>query len=375
MPTLDLLDRSAHPDGWHDVRSPGGYEWWYFDAEDRASDTQLVAIFMQGFIFHPGYIRAYERFRKRPTRYTPPQARDFPCAYLCLYRGGRILHQFFTQYRPEQFDALRERPSHVTIGPNTLRHDSAGYAVELTGAPWRLTARGPITQVDRTLSASLQFAPLVRHAPIERTFLSKEMTGAEHHWTIAAPYCAVRGTIRVTGPNEEVIDFKGHGYHDHNHGTAPIGAGLQRWTWGRAVFDSHDARDRRVVTFHYAEPRDGSRKPEIHVVELDATGEPRERVNLRAEADWSLSCAPAMMLRYPKSIRFVDASTGELVLGLSEPRVIDPSPFYLRLTFAAQSQGRSSSAFCELAYPHRLRWPVLGRMIEMSFDKRALRNI
>jgi carotenoid 1,2-hydratase len=372
MPTLDLLDHTAHPDGWHNVRSPGGYEWWYFDAEDPTTDTQLVAILMEGFIFHPGYIRAYERFRKRPTRHRPPVASDFPCAYLCVYRHGKILSQFFTQYRPEQFAAAKDRPAHVTIGPNTLRTDTTGHALELTGTPWTLTARGPVTHTDRTLSASLHFAPVAKHAPIERTFLSREMTGADHHWTIAAPHCDVRGTIRLTGGDAETIEFTGRGYHDHNYGTAPIGDGLQRWTWGRAAFEGTNG-NRRVVTFHYAEPRDVSREPEIHVVELDASGEPRERKSLRVEADWSLTCKPAMMLRYPKSLRFVDLATGENVLDLTEPRVLDPSPFYMRLTYAGRAQGSTSTAFCELAYPHRLRWPILGRMIEMSFDKRPTR--
>ena len=64
--------RQPFADGWHAVAAPGGYEWWYFDAEDPATDTQLVAIFMEGFVFHPGYIRAYELYRRRPTRVAPP---------------------------------------------------------------------------------------------------------------------------------------------------------------------------------------------------------------------------------------------------------------------------------------------------------------
>ena len=41
----------------------------------------------------------------------------------------------------------------------------------------------------------------------------------------------------------------------------------------------------------------------------------------------------------------------------------------MRLIYAADHGG---TAFCEIAYPHRLRWPVLGRMIEMSIDKRGI---
>jgi len=56
-------------------------------------------------------------------------------------------------------------------------------------------------------------------------------------------------------------------------------------------------------------------------------------------------------------------------LELSNPRLIDSSPFYLRMIFDASCRGRPAQAFCEVAYPHRLRWPILGRMIEMSVGK------
>lgn len=357
MPSLDLFDSSAHPDGWHDVRAPGGYEWWYFDAEEAATDTQVVAIFMQGFIFHPGYLRAFGKYLRRPTRTSPPMPGDYPSVYLCVYRGGRVAHQFFTEFRADQFAAQRDDVD-VAIGPNRLRREGGDYVLSLSGTPWTLTSRGPRTHVDRSLSAELRFTPTIDHPPIERPFLSREMTGAVHNWTIAAPRCAVRGMIRV---DADTIPFAGHGYHDHNYGTVPIGDGIRRWTWGRAMFDGG-----RVMTFHHAEPRDAGRSPETHLVQVDARGvaeHPSREVMLGP----SLTCKPAMMLRYPASIDFGGA------LRLTEPRVVDPTPFYLRLQYEAESFGERSTAFCEIAYPHRVRWPILGRMIEMSFDKRPLK--
>jgi hypothetical protein len=49
--------------------------------------------------------------------------------------------------------------------------------------------------------------------------------------------------------------------------------------------------------------------------------------------------------------------------------VIDPTPFYLRLAYDARAGRETCTALCEIAYPHRLRWPLLGRLIEMSFDR------
>jgi len=78
MPKISLYRTDvADPDASHDVRAPGGYEWWYFDAEDTANDRQIVAIFLNGFIFHPGYLRAYRRYMNRPTRFAPPLPQDY----------------------------------------------------------------------------------------------------------------------------------------------------------------------------------------------------------------------------------------------------------------------------------------------------------
>ena len=360
---VSLYHTALHPDAWHEVRAPGGYEWWYFDAEDPQTDTQIVAIFLEGFIFHPGYLRRHDRFRRRPTRHAPVRPGDYPCAYFVVYRNGRILHQFMTQYRPEQFKASRERPE-VAIGPNTMRMNERGaYELSLRGTPWKLTARGPKTLAGQTLEASLVFSPTIDRAPIERIFLSRAMTGAEHHWVIARPMCRVEGTIHLRDAASaiETIRFTGDGYHDHNYGPGPIGPGLRRWIWGRAMIDG------QVITFHHAAPRDPSLPAESHLIRADESGvEELDVSRERITVDWRKRTA--LLLRYPRALAFGNA------LRLSRPRVVDSAPFYMRLTYQAESHGKRGTAFCEVAYPHRLRWPILGRMIEMSIDKSALRN-
>src|SRR5262249_45559920 len=158
---------------------------------------------------------------------------------LCVYRGGKVLHQFFTEYRLEQFRATSDGQS-VEIGPNTLQsvqspgvaasllaHSNANpdasklaatreirvpssYDLTLQGTPWTLTGRGPVTHFDQTLSASLRVDPVRAIEPVERTFLSKEMTGATHRWTIAAPMCRASGSIdlkKADGTPIETIAF------------------------------------------------------------------------------------------------------------------------------------------------------------------------
>jgi carotenoid 1,2-hydratase len=355
MNTVPWYQTPATPDAWHHVTAPGGYEWWYFDAEDPSTDTQVVAILLDGFVFHPEYLRRYARYRRRPTRYAPPVAGEYPCAYFVVYRGGRILAQFMTQYGAGDFAASSERVD-VRVGPNRLTADGAGaLTLALSGTPWALTARGPKLQAGVELSGRFTFRPRFAHPPQERPFFSRELSGgAEHRWVVANPLCDVDGEFTVGG---ERVAFNGRGYHDHNYGTGPIGPGLRRWIWGRVLLE--DA----VSTFHFARPRDRRLPDEVHLLHADAEGV--RELAARAEGAWD--ARTAVGLGYPRELRLGPH------LRLSSPRVVDSSPFYLRLTYDADVSGRTGRAFCEVAYPHRLRWPVLGRMIELSIERRDRR--
>lgn len=354
---IPLLEPAAHPDAWHDVRAPGGYEWWYFDAEDATADVQLVAILLDGFVFHPGYLRRHFRYLRAPTRHTPATAGDYPCAYFVLYERGRVAAQFMTQYPPGSLRASRQRPE-VTLGPNRFIEKDDDLALCLSGTPWSLTARGPVTHHDQHLDVRWRISPISRHAPHERPFLSRAMTGSDHQWVLAAPHSRFTATVRLDRPTGgRTWQLAGHAYHDHNYGTGPLGPGLHRWIWGRALFE--DA----CYTFHYAVPQDPDLPPEPHMLRVTPRAGVEDVSPAARSVNASFNRRSSLLLAYP----------GRLELGpmhLMQPRIVDNTPFYLRLTYAADCEGRTGRAFCEVAYPHRLRWPVLGRMIEMSFDQR-----
>jgi carotenoid 1,2-hydratase len=244
----------------------------------------------------------------------------------------------------------------VSVGPNSFAIDQRTLKLNLTGTPWKLTFHGPVLLEDEKLEAELEFLPRLMSSPPQRTFLSRELSGADHHWVIANPLCDVTGTVRYAG---ETIQFQGKGYHDHNYGTAPLGSGLKRWIWGRVLFDD------LACTFHSARAKNPELADEVHLIEADATGT-REVPIAVVEGAWFRRTAT--LLRYPAELRF------ENTLWLSNARLIDSSPFYLRLMYDAQHDDRRGRAFCEVAYPHRLSWPILGRMIEMSIDKRVCKR-
>jgi carotenoid 1,2-hydratase len=360
MPTLPLYSPNPVPDAWHRVTAPGGYEWWHFDAESADGDVQLVAMLSYGCAFHPKYLREYFRYRAWPTWAAPPVPGEYPCAYFVVYEHGNVVGQFVSQVPPDQFSASNVEPA-VRVGPNELTPASDGsLSLKINGVPWELTWRGPTRQLGWTLSADLMFRPVLRHPPHERVFLSRKLSSAEHHWVIPTALCEVEGRVRLSsgaGRKTREIPFRGRGYHDHRYGTAPIGVGLRRSMWGRVLLDE------RALTFHYAEPQDPGLSNEPHLVEASPAGV-REIPLGDVQAEWSERSAAR--LHYPRGLRLKPTEGDEVEL--TNPRVLDSSPFSLRLLYTASVGSSAGTALCEVAYPHRLRWPVLGRVIERFFE-------
>jgi carotenoid 1,2-hydratase len=402
--TLPLYDRSPpDADGWHAVRSPGGYEWWYFDAEDDSGQLRLVAGLCEGFVFHPGYLRRYYQYLADPTRHEPPLPGEYPCAWFAVFEGGRVLAQYVTQVRPEDFAASADGPD-VSVGPNQLNRDpdgslrlqmsrgplsgdvvfqpssdelariaigEHGTLVPSPGTPGEGEGEGlllPSSKVTRQNAPHPNPLPEYRErektadvvrqrSTLERDFLSRKMTGADHRWVIANPLYRAQGEVYLDG---RVIAFAGRGYHDHNFGSAPLGPGLRRWIRGRMLWDDG------MFAFHYARPHRRRLGDEVSLVLGDARGLREVPVTL-AKTDWS--GRTALAVRYPTSLHLntMDGEAGEI--RLEAARVVQATAFQVRLTYEARFGQRTGQAFCEVGYPCRLTWPVVGRMIEKSIEK------
>jgi hypothetical protein len=236
MPTLPLYDPSPpHPDGWHRVTAPGGYETWHFDAEDETADVRILVTFSQGSPFDGEYRRRYFDFLSKPTKRLPPLPAEFPSVSFLLWKKGATIARFAYRYPPHAFEASSNRPE-LRVGPHRLV-PGAGGTLALT------IADVPVDGGASRVSAELWFTPKLSVAPFERRFPSREVAGADHFWVIADPLCAVSGTVRLVDESASAmppreIHFAGRGYHDHRYGTAPlyIPGGIA-WSRGRALFD------------------------------------------------------------------------------------------------------------------------------------------
>ena len=315
MPTIPLHTQPARADESHHVCAPGGYEWWYFDASDERHDRHVVAVVFDGFAFHPRYLREYVRYRRAPTRVSPPVPRQYPCAYLAFYERG----------------LPRGRTLSMTAEP-------------LDGA----ASRGELRVCSGRMSATLSFAPRVGHAPLELG-----LNGSVHRWIAGGPFCDVEGSVRCDGQD---LTFTGRGYREHHYGTRPFALDVARWFRGRVLFD--DA----AYAFQVVRAT-GAGADEARVVQTTA-GRSVEISVARPTSDWSGQARPGV--EYPRSVALDD------VLLLHNPRVIDASAFHARLVYDAVCPGgRCGEALCDAVHPPRLRMPLLGRMIEKAMDRLA----
>ena len=276
MPTLPLFQSPLNPEAWHQVNAPGGYEGFYFDAEDFSAGIRLVGFLGEGCRFEGNYRREYYKYRKRPTVNAPPVPADYPGFELVLFRGGRLWAA--CRSAGEGLEASVEQLA-VGVGGNRLMKEGEGYRLRLLAEPFTWTGeRGAV-------EGELVFRPRGR-ARAEGHSFSPQTTGAAHSWTVG-PFCDVEGMIVCGG---ESVAIKGRGCLEHRFGVAPIELDIRRGLAGRVLLED------RALMFHMVQPRDKRLAERARLIEVSDAGVRELAVGHRAV--WKY------MRSYPAEVSF-----------------------------------------------------------------------
>jgi hypothetical protein len=59
---------SLQSDIWHNLKEPGSYEWWYFDAVTDDERYSIVAIWFSGFPFSPYYLQRLRAWKQNGSK-------------------------------------------------------------------------------------------------------------------------------------------------------------------------------------------------------------------------------------------------------------------------------------------------------------------
>ena len=281
--------------------SPGAYRWYYADVV--AGDTTAVFIFMLGSLFSPRYA-ARARSGGRPVEH---------CAVnFALYRRG-----VRRQWVLSEYPGAKQSEAELRIGDSHLAYRDDGtveFFVRARTAPF-----GGVTK------AFLKLTP-------EGPGLGDQLLvpGLSHRW--APLLLRARATLRLPLLG---LALEGHGYHDTNAGSEPLGTDLAGWTWARVPGSA-------APHVNYRRPAGAG----LHVRGTDA-----EASVVRAPSARGASTLTGWGLRVPRALE-----AGPERLGA--PSLLESSPFYARLEAAAPGL----HALGEVADFRRFRSPLIRWM-------------
>jgi carotenoid 1,2-hydratase len=377
-------ERWAHEARRHQ-RTPGAYEWWYFDAVNAAGTGVTVALF-EGLPFHPTYLKNVNRYQLRPMSNpfdaVPRQVQSsaYLGAYIAVFEHGKRVAQGLNVYAPEADEDHPEDLTEIRVGPNriTIRQDGT-LGLTARVYPYRVKNWRPRLVKSQTINVSLNIAPTfaggVQHV---RPFRAPGPDGATHVWALSAPHATVTGTVQHLDHSEGVALADLHlncvGYHDHLYGQGGLGHGMKKIRWGYLQGDDW------VAAWHHSpaskKKRDGHDVGD-GVVLLQRGRAPVVIDGPAVETD--LGHLSRWMLRHPGRVTLHGSDTqgnpAEIILRNGSS--VSNAPFYARsdaqgsisIPGRGTLNGRGVSHTLKLS---RLRWPVMSDLVLMAIqDVRA----
>jgi carotenoid 1,2-hydratase len=332
MPNSNASEAAPDPDRFLDLRAPGSQEWWYFDAISDDGRDALVVILFAGLPFDPKYGKAAIRHLNDPGSHPAPDPLDHCGVAISWYRpdgasvrrkgrgnpGTRAQAYALNAHGRDEFDH-EASPFRIAVANSRIERDDDGYRVVVDAPDW---------DPSRRIAADLRFRPAAGTEPLE-----VELGGSDspHRWMLAAADCRVEGTVSVSGPGGEAIEFRGRGYHDHNAGAEELSTAMTRWEWGRVHHED------RTEIYYIAEPKAGP-KTSLWISCRDGKPEEvRDAPEIRVSQPWKTW----FFVPYHGSMTLADGEGGTLQRWIDH--IVDSGPFYQRWLAEFRGPGSRSN--------------------------------
>lgn len=348
-------------DIWHNLKEPGSYEWWYFDAVTDDERYSVVAIWFSGFPFSPYYLqrlRAWKQNGSKPngassgSKYDPPLPNPLEHAAFSfsLYADGVELLNFIKEGDATLFDASSEKPF-VRFEQNRFVYDELRNRFVLH-IDFEMLAR------KKRVKAELYFTPKVELAQD----LGELSSGTgEHTWILVAPSMDVCGKLDVwDGLKNEShkIVFQGNGYHDHNFGRVPMDTDIENWYWGRAHSKKYD------LVYYIISYKDESREPFtfLYLTENGKTIILKNRLSITEHELEQNLISP----RYGKRLTM---DSDDCHFSIEHLKGLDTGPFYMRfhsrfVLNLKEERGVVMTGISEFLHPDRLTSGLVQNLVK-----------
>ncbi|MBA2494773.1 MAG: hypothetical protein H0V31_08785 [Acidobacteria bacterium] len=304
---------SIKADVWQPKTSPQAFEWWYFDALSEDGRDAVVIIFLDNFIFSPRYNsvnrKHYKFADKLLKRKTLQYNNCFPALAFTYYRDGKPVYRAINEFLPEDFTASQDKPS-CQMGGNFFRLESAPY-----GSGYILSINAKLRK-NRHLEAHFEWLS------IESDFLPDKILNKNdsHVWNLVVARADVTGRISITDDKskpEDVVHFRGTGYHDHNFDNRWLPETVSEWQWGRAHF-----ADATAIFYRYKEMGEANPTTKLFTV--------RDGALRDHDSDYEQQSfnRDKFGIKYPTRLRLT--AKDNISLHVEQSKIIDSSFFYLR---------------------------------------------
>lgn len=293
--------------------APGGYAWWYFDAESPDGRAALTIIAFVGSVFSPYYA------------WSGRQAPQNHCALnVALY--GAAPRWSMTERSEARVRIARDR---FEIGASALswKDDALTIEIEERAAPLPFPLRGRVT---------------VRPIALTERAFAIDAAG-RHRWRPLAP----RSSFEVEF-DEPALCWRSEGYFDSNDGAGPLEDEFGKWNWARLT---SAGRPTRIL--YDTDPR-GAPVRRL-AIDIDETGSIHERESP------PLAAAPATPLF--QMTRLVGGEDPKIV------RTLEDAPFYSRSLIETTISGARYRGFHESLSGDRLRSPIVRAMLPFRMPR------
>ncbi len=333
-------------DVWHPEKDSNGYEWWYFDALSDDGKDAVVIIFLDNFIFSPGYNSLnHNNLYDKDVK--------FPALAFIYYKNGKPIYRAINEFKENEFKASSKTPQ-CKIGNNSFHLESAPYG---SGYVLEINAK---MHKKRNLKARFEWLSIEHDLKPTK----KAITDNAHCWNLVSPRSDVTGRITVENQNgnkQDEVNFRGTGYHDHNLDNRWLPDTVHDWQWGRSHFP-----DTTAVFYRYREIGNENIKNKLfltrdnQITEKDATFEVQE------------TGRDIFGLKYPKRLKIT--TEDKVKLRVKQNKVIDSSFFYLRflseMTLTLRDgKPRKTIGITEHLEPKSLKYRWLDWLVNMRIGK------
>lgn len=340
---------------WKPKTKPDAFEWWYFDALSDNGRDAVVIIFLENFVFSPRYNSRKTRRQNKKLGDNLTDFKTFPAIAFIYYRDGKPFYRGINEYFKEEFSADESEPA-CRIGENSFQMESAPYG------------SGFVISIDSKLPRGKSLKANFEWLSIEGNFTpdAPKHSHEAHHWNLVSSRSDVTGSIKIKdkrGKDVDTVNFRGTGYHDHNHDTRWLPKTVKDWQWGRAHFN-----DASAIFYRYHEIGEPEAATKLFIIR---DGKLRVRDAKYEEQNLTRN---VFGIKYPKRIRF--QTEDNISMRVKQTKVIDQSFFYLRflseITLTLRDgKPRKTIGISETLNPKALKYRFLDWLINMRIGRKG----